>query len=161
MWYRLAHQKKMIITRGLPGSGKSTKASELGVGGVVLGSDDFWGPDYDFDISRIGEAHRWNQKRVLDAIQDGVSPIVVDNTNVSLYEIRPCLEMAQAHDYQIEIIEADTPWKFDAEELAKRNKHGVSQENIQKMIDRWDDNPTTERILESVAPWEQLDNENN
>jgi predicted kinase len=154
MWYRQAEQKRMIIMRGISGSGKSTKAKQLAIGGVVLGSDEFWGPDYDFDKTQIGEAHRWNQDRVRTALEEGASPVVVDNTNVSLYEFRPYVEMALEHGYDIEYAEPDTPWKFDAEELAKRNQHDTPPEVIQDMIDRWDSNFSTEDVLKSRAPWE-------
>lgn len=154
MWYRVAGQKRMIIMRGISGSGKSTKAKELGEGGVVLGSDEFWGPDYNFDKERIGEAHRWNQQRVREAVEHGISPIVVDNTNVSLYEFRPYVEIALEHGYDVEYAEPDTPWKFDAEELAKRNQHGTPPEVIQDMINRWDSNFSNDDVLKSRAPWE-------
>lgn len=158
MWYfRLSqsNNKKMYILRGLPGSGKSTKANEIGANVNVFGSDSFWGDEYDFDESRIGEAHRWNQKRVLDAINQNLSPIVVDNTNVSMYEFKPYVQMAIKHGYDIEFVEPDTPWKFDANELASRNKHNVPLDVIQSMLDRWDSNFTIDDVLNSTAPWEK------
>lgn len=155
MWYKLANKKALIIMRGLPGSGKSTKAKQLGEGGIILGSDDFWGPEYNFDISKLGEAHRWNQNRALDALKKGISPIVIDNTNVSFYEFRPYVEMAQSYGYEISFQESDAPWKFDVEELTRRNTHQVPAERIQDMLDRWDLNPNIESVLKSVAPWEQ------
>lgn len=155
MWYRTSNQKQLIIMRGIPGSGKSTLANELGAEGTVLSSDEFWGPDYDFDSSRTGEAHLWNQNRVKQALEQGISPIVVDNTNVSFYEFKPYVEMAQKHNYNIVFAEPDTPWKFNAEELAARNQHNVPLDVIKGMIGRWDSNPTIEKVLESIAPWEQ------
>ena len=155
MWYKAASQKKMIIMRGISGSGKSTKARALGESGVVLGSDDFWGTEYNFDKSKIGEAHQWNQMRVLDALQKGISPVVVDNTNTQFWEMKKYVEMAREHGYDIDFVESDTPWKFDAEELAKRNKHSVPKEVIEEMLGRWDAEPTIEKVLESVAPWEK------
>ena len=154
MWYKAARKKKMIIMRGISGSGKSTKARALGESGVVLGSDDFWGPEYNFDKSKIGEAHQWNQMRVLDALQKGISPIVVDNTNVAMYEIRPYVEMAIKHDYEIDFQEPETSWKFDAEQLAKRNQHNVPIDVIESMLERWDADFTIDDVLKSRAPWE-------
>ena len=152
MWYRLSNQKKMIIMRGISGSGKSTKARALGADGVVLGSDDFWGPEYDFDKSKIGEAHQWNQERVLDALQKGISPVVVDNTNCQFWEMKKYVEMAQEHGYDVEFQESDTPWKFDADELFSRNTHGVPLEVIKQMLMNWEKNPTVESILNSEPP---------
>ena len=143
----MSNQKQLIIMRGISGSGKSTKAQELGQGGVVLGSDEFWGPNYDFDPSKIGEAHEWNKSRVRQAIEQGISPIVVDNTNTQLWEMRPYVEAAVSHGYNVTFQEADTPWKFDAEELAKRNQHGVPIDIIKQMLMNWERNPTVENVL--------------
>lgn len=146
--------KRMIILRGISGSGKSTKAKELVQDGVVLGTDAFWGPDYQFDAERIREAHQWNQQRVREALETGVSPIIVDNTNISMFEFRPYVEMAIEYGYDVEYAEPDTPWKFNAEELAKRNQHNTPVDVIQDMIDRWDSDFTTEDVLKSRGPWE-------
>ena len=80
--YHLAQDKVLYIMRGISGSGKSTLAKQIG--GLILGSDEFWmvGGKYQFDESRIGEAHQWNQQRAEKAMQQGISPIIVDNTNV-------------------------------------------------------------------------------
>jgi len=152
MWYKQASQKKLIIMRGISGSGKSTKAKELGADGVVLGSDDFWGEDYNFDRSKIGEAHEWNQNRVREALSNGISPVVVDNTNTQFWEMKPYVEMALEHGYEIEFEEPDTPWKFDLEELTKRNQHGTPRDIINQMLMNWQRNPSIEAILNSERP---------
>ena len=146
-----ASPKVMIVMRGAPGSGKSSRAQELGKGGIVLGSDDFWGPDYAFDKGRIGEAHAWNQQRVVEAMQAGISPIVVDNTNSQSWEIRPYVELAEGFGYRLQIEEPKTDWwkKFRpnmsepekaalARELASKNKHGVDEKGVRAMLDRWE-----------------------
>jgi len=152
MWYKQASQKKLIIMRGISGSGKSTKAKELGANGVVLGSDDFWGEDYNFDRSKIGEAHEWNQNRVREALSSGMSPVVVDNTNTQFWEMKPYVEMALEHGYEIEFAEPDTPWKFDIEELTKRNQHGTPRDIIHQMLMNWQRNPSIEAVLNSERP---------
>ena len=157
MWYKKAENDKiLLICRGLPGSGKSFVAKQAGKGGVIFSTDDFWykNGEYVYDEKFAGEAHKWNQKRTKEAMENGISPIVVDNTNVSLYEIRPYVEMAIKHGYKVEYLEPNTPWKFDVDELVKRNTHGLTQEGIQKMLERWDSDFTTEDVLNSKAPWE-------
>lgn len=153
-WYKIAQVKKMIIMRGLSGSGKSTLARELGEGGVILSTDDFWEQDgeYNFDVSRIQEAHDWNRQRAEGAVNKGISPVVIDNTNVEAWEAKEYVKMAKDQGYDIEIREADTPWAFNAEELAKKNTHGVDQETIQKMLDVWEPNITVEDIERSEKP---------
>ena len=136
--------------RGISGSGKSTKAKELGADGVVLGSDDFWGEDYNFDRSKIGEAHEWNQNRVREALSNGISPVVVDNTNTQFWEMKPYVGMAQQYGYQIKIVSVEV--KNTAQELAQRNKHGVPADAIQKMLDKYDPKVTVMDILRSKPP---------
>lgn len=146
--------KTLFIMRGMPGSGKSTLAQELGTNGIVLGSDDFFmvNNKYEYDPNAIDYAHWWNQGRVENAMKKNISPIVVDNTNTQAWEIKPYVLLAQKYNYQIEIREPNTPWKFDVEELTKKNKHNVPKEAIEKMIQQWEPNVTIENILTSKKP---------
>jgi len=131
--------KELVVIRGIPGSGKSTLAKELGKGGKVFSSDDFFMVNgrYQFDVAFQGEAHLWNQGRVRRAMREGVSPIVVDNTNVTLGEISPYKKLASENGYTVRYAEPDTPWKFDVDELTKRNTHKVPKDVIQRMLDKW------------------------
>ena len=140
--------------RGISGSGKSTLAEKLGTGGIILSVDNYFQTDegYKFDPEKIGDAHVWNQRNALEAMQKGISPIVIDNTSVQAWESKPYVEMGLKHGYQIEFQEPETPWKFNAEELAQRNKHGVTKEVIQEMIDKWDSNLTVKNVLDSEWP---------
>jgi len=148
------HKNILYVMRGLPGSGKSTKAKELGVGGQVFSTDDFFmvGDEYKFDIDFIDEAHGWNNMRVKDAIDEGVSPVVLDNTNVEAWHPKKVVEYAKANGYGVEIIEPETDWAFDPEELAKRNTHQVPQVDIQGKLDKWHPNLTVDDILNSEEP---------
>ena len=140
--------------RGLAGSGKSSIAKELGKGGAIFSTDDFFiiNGKYQYDPSMIGYAHTWNQGRAKKAIREGITPIVIDNTNVAGWQAKPYVEEAIANGYTVQIIEPNTPWKFNAEELAKRNKHGVPLEVIQEMIKEWEPNLSVNDILKSKQP---------
>ena len=150
-WYKQSESKVMYIMRGLPGSGKSTKAEHLGQGGVVLASDDFFmvNGEYVWDERAISYAHSWNIRRAKEAIEKGISPIVIDNTNIKGEYARPYVEMAKEAGYEIRIAEPDTPWKFDVDELARRNTHRVPRDKIQKMVDSWEPDLTPESIMRS------------
>lgn len=153
-------QKVLIVMRGASGSGKSTKAKELGVGGVVLSTDDFFmqNGQYNFNPEKIAEAHQWNQQRAVDEMKKGTSPIVIDNTNTQKWEAKPYVLAGKEHGYTLVVEEPNTPWKFDIEELGKRNQHGVPIEVIERMVenikgdhsDTWD----SDSISKSKAPWE-------
>ncbi|GFS22290.1 NEDD4-binding protein 2-like 2 [Elysia marginata] len=96
--YILEKQPVMVILRGLPGSGKSylaetliSKAKEMGVSGAILSTDDFFiqGRNYIFNRNDLGEAHEWNKKRALQCASQSKSPIIIDNTNTTMWELLP------------------------------------------------------------------------
>jgi len=147
-------KKVMIIMRGLPGSGKSTKAKALAQGGEIFSTDEFFMKEgkYAFDPTKIAEAHAWNQSRVKDALSRGVSPVVVDNTNIMLAHVQPYLEMANQNGYEVEFGEPDSPWwkkwfgpemtESDKDELIKtlleKGTHGVPEQALRKMLSLWE-----------------------
>ncbi len=146
--------KVLVIMRGLSGSGKSTLARKLGQGGVVLATDDFFeqAGSYHYDPSRVGTAHAWNQARAEAAMAAGVSPVVIDNTHTQAWEAKPYVEMGVKGGYRITFREPQTPWKFDPQELARRNKHGVSEAIIRRMLERWEPKLTVKKVLASQRP---------
>jgi len=138
--------------RGPSGAGKSTKAKELGISGTSLSTDDFWmiNGEYEFDTNRITEAHQWNQKRARECMRKGISPIIIDNTNIEPWEMKPYVHMAQEYGYQTRLVPVEV--KNTAEELAARNKHGVPADAIQKMLDKYNPNISIRDILKSQPP---------
>ena len=166
--YRRADSPKMFIMRGVSGSGKSTTAEELAEEESIFSTDEFFTDDdgeYNFDMDKIEEAHQWNKDRVTDAIKEGVNPIVVDNTTVQAWEAKPYVEMALDAGYEIEIVEPDSPWweNFEpdldedelinlAETLSEKNTHGVTEEIILKMFNKWEHDITVDDILSSETP---------
>ncbi|KAF6724885.1 NEDD4-binding protein 2-like 2 [Oryzias melastigma] len=132
----------LILMRGLPGSGKSTMARELlssGPSGIILSTDDYFAQknNYRYDPQLLGAAHEWNHSRARDALCDGRSPVIIDNTNLEAWEMKPYVKMALDKGYKVDFCEPDTSWKFDPYELEKRNKHGVNREKIAQMMDRF------------------------
>lgn len=127
--------KKFILLRGPSGSGKSTIASTLG--GKVYETDDFWsiGGTYQFDASKLGLAHKWNQTNVRTACNFEEEIIVVSNTNMTMWEMKPYLAMAAEHGYDLEIFSTPRPW--DAAILFERNVHGVPLSTLEKQIRKY------------------------
>jgi len=172
-WYKTSSEKKLIIMRSPSGAGKSTLAQELGSGGVVLSTDDFFTTpegEYQFNLRNLGKAHKWNQDRAAKAMEEGISPVVIDNTNVKAFEIRSYLLAGKKYGYEMEMAEPNwspelrTPegkWDINfINELQKRrnvdNKTKViPQEVVQRMVDQYEYNITEEDILNSKAPWER------
>jgi len=139
--------------RGLPGSGKSTLAKQLaGQNGQVFSADDYFqqGNEYKHDAKQLPLAHVWNQQRILNAIAAKIPTIVVDNTNVTRWEmeqLRTCVQKAKDAGYNVEIKMPDTPWAWNAEELARRNQHNVPLSTIQKRLNKFDHDVTVNDIL--------------
>jgi NEDD4-binding protein 2 len=155
--HKYSNRKILYIMRGLPGSGKSTLAQQLGQGGVVFSTDDFFMEDgkYNFNPKMLGKNHASNYARTVEAMKRGISPIVVDNTNTQSFEMKNYVLAGQQYGYTIEFREPQTEWAWNAPELAKRNTHGVPEDKIQQMIDRYDPNTDMDYIINSKAPWEK------
>ena len=141
-WVRSNHV--MFIMRGLPGSGKSTLVETIksvyakdAMGDfVVCSADDFFmvNGSYQFDISRISDAHEDCQNRMKEAVISRVRTIVIDNTNVMYWEMKTYIQTANREGYIVILVEPKTPWRLNAEILAKRNSHGVPRETLQKKV---------------------------
>ena len=138
-------EKKIYLCRGCPGSGKSFIANKLVGNGQIFSTDDYWyikDGTYDFDIAKLNTAHKWNRRRVEKAVNVGISPIVIDNTNITLKDAKTyttAFQNALFHGYKIKIVIPETEWAFDLDELFKRNSHNVPKETIEKMLNKWED----------------------
>lgn len=140
--------KKMILIQGCSGSGKTTLAEKLkleietsGNTCSVLTTDDFFmvNNEYQFDGTLLSVAHQWNQGRVVRALMNKVNCVIVPNTNTSLWEVSPYYRFSKQFFYDFNIIEPETSWKHDVEELTKRNVHGVPKEVIENQLKRMED----------------------
>jgi len=78
------------------------------------------------------------------------------------WEITFYVKIAQEHGYKVKFAQPDWhpdlydkegKWNFDF--LKDKNIHGVPPETLKKMIDRYEYNPTVEKVLEAKPPWEQ------
>jgi predicted kinase len=147
--------KKFIIMRGLPGSGKSTKAKKLaGNQGQVFSADDYHvmmgNGKYDFRPENVGKAHSWNQRRAYAAVEAGVPIVVIDNTNTTLREMRAYrkhMKLAMLMGYTISIEESDTEWAFNIDECEKKGTHNVPRNVLEAMYNRYFLNADVEHVL--------------
>ncbi|KAF1443984.1 NEDD4-binding protein 2, partial [Spheniscus demersus] len=147
----------LVLLRGVPGSGKSYLARTLledNPGGVILSTDDYFYKhgQYHYDPDCLGEAHDWNRKRAKEAFEMRISPIIIDNTNIQAWEMKPYVTLAQQFKYKVMFREPDTWWKFKPKELERRNIHGVSKEKIKRMLERYERCLTVSSILDSSVP---------
>ena len=144
--------RKFIILKSLPGAGKSFLAKQLQqeLGGVIVSTNNYWvRPDdiYDFNYKLLGQAHKWNYDQFVQKVDARINVIILDNTNITYKEFKNYVQYAK-HDYDIEIREPTTEWKYNVAECFKRNSHNVPLTSIENMWSRWE---TTESCLAKIG----------
>uniref|UniRef100_A0A8C5QY34 NEDD4-binding protein 2-like 1 n=1 Tax=Leptobrachium leishanense TaxID=445787 RepID=A0A8C5QY34_9ANUR len=150
--------KHIYLLRGLPGSGKTSLARKLKrdfPSALVFSTDDYFIMEdgtYLYDHNLLPEAHKWNQKRARKAMSRGKTPIIIDNTNIQAWEMKPYAVMAVENSYQVLFKEPETSWKFNVRELTRRNSHGVPKEKIRRMKDIYEHDVTFHTVLHSEKP---------
>lgn len=135
---------QVIIMRGLPGSGKSTVISQEYPNAVVCSADHHFEDDngnYNFRPWEIAIAHQKCQLKFFLSLTEGIETIVVDNTNVSIWEFNNYITQAKYFGYDV-VIRSITPDSVcDAMLYAARNKHGVPEKAVLAMFHRWEADP--------------------
>jgi len=129
--------KNLYILRGLPGSGKSTLAKQLG--GSHFETDKYFvgeNGEYNFDGSKLKEAHQWCQDSVSNAMllnhtTGENETIVISNTFTQEWEMKPYMDMAKEWGYIVFTIIVEN-------RHGGVNQHGVPDEKLQQMVDRFE-----------------------
>ena len=146
---KLTADKLCIIMRGLPGSGKSTWLKKFSQerAHTVCSADHFFldsAGNYQFRPWEIGQAHAACQSQFIEAISSsGSRPhcVVVDNTNTQRWEYANYVKLARLFGYTVAIVEMECDCVSRAKEYAARNSHGVPEEGVLKMYERWEAEP--------------------
>ena len=128
--------KKLFLLRGLPGSGKSSlaKALSTAMSGHVE-SDMFFinrKGEYNFDASKLKEAHEWCRKETEDYMKPhGFDTVIVSNTFTQEWEMKPYYEMAEKYGYMVYSLIVEN-------RHGGVNQHGVPDETLEKMENRFE-----------------------
>jgi len=162
--------------RGLPGSGKSYAAKYLtGKTGIVCETDQYFytevGNDpcsYDYRADLIEAGRRWNFTNFQKALDQGITPIVVDRGNSLSLVSQQYAQYAIDQGYKVAFKEPESTWWQEIRVLLKykrytrpvlsawaerleqisRPKHRVSAAVILHRMDRWRWDLTVQDILD-------------
>jgi hypothetical protein len=142
--------KICYILRGLPGTGKSMTAHALQTGafplgfGAIFSTDDLFMVDgeYQFDPSKLKEYHMKNLQNAGAWMKEhsevrSSAHCIIDNTNTQHWEYEEYEIMAKSFGFMVQVITVNWDYR-DIPLYAKRNSHGVPEEAIRRMADRWE-----------------------
>ena len=125
-------EKILTICRGIPGSGKSTFAKTLG--GQHYEADMFFIDEegnYQFDVTKIKEAHQWCQSIVKTDMILEYPKIVVSNTSTEEWEMEPYFKLAKEYGYTVFTIVVEN-------RHGGTNVHNVPEDKIEQMKNRFE-----------------------
>ena len=119
------------LVRGLPGSGKSTWVKNNLSGIYHLEADMYFVRDgeYRFNQEKIKEAHELTIKLASLIMAQGAD-LAVSNTFSRILEMEPYLEMAKKFGYAVRVVRMTASYG---------NVHGVPDEIVKKMSERFED----------------------
>lgn len=129
----------LVLVRGLPGAGKTTFSNLIEVNDWTdvehFETDNYWkrnGP-YEFDASKLKEAHEWNQEQVENLMKGGfhLGTIVVSNTFTTEEEMRPYFELAEKYKYNVFTIIVEN-------RHGNTSVHNVPEKTIERMKNRFE-----------------------
>ncbi len=127
--------KRLIIMRGLPGSGKTTVADLFGPHHHIS-MDMYWtkdGQPYEFDYSKLSQAISWVQSRFLEALHEPmIDLVVIDNVNYARQHFQFFVDTAEERGIPVHYVHVER----ELDDLV--NSHGVPEDKVFQMAEKWE-----------------------
>ena len=131
-------QGELILLRGLPGSGKTTLAKIIlqlrsTDEPEILSADDFFEDkegEYNFDPTKLKEAHNYCQFRCSERMRQQKARIVVANTFTQEWEMDEYFKMAERYNYRVHTVVVEN-------RHGNENVHGVPEDKLKQMKNRF------------------------
>ena len=122
--------KELFLLRGLPGAGKTTLARSIG--GSYVETDHYFQYEgkYEFDASKLKEAHAWCQNVVKTRMENKIAKIAVSNTFTQAWEMQPYFDLAEKYGYRVHSLIVEN--RHDG-----INEHEVPVEKLIEMKNRF------------------------
>ena len=123
--------KELFLLRGLPGSGKSTLAESLG--GSHMEADKYFTYEgkYEFDVTKLKDAHDWCQNAVKVFMENKSKRVVVSNTFTQEWEMLPYYDLAKKYGYRVHSLIVEN-------RHGGVNEHGVPEDKLKLMKKRFE-----------------------
>lgn len=124
--------KVLYIVRGIPGSGKSTFAKQLTSN--VFEADQYFldiNGNYNFDFTKIKDAHKDCQDNVKSAMKSSISKIAVSNTFTQEWEMKVYFDLAKEFGYKVFTIIVEN-------RHGGTNIHNVPEDKVESMKNRFE-----------------------
>lgn len=127
--------KELFLLRGLPGAGKSTLAK------MLVGDKDYCHKEadmyfvdrdgnYNFDTSKLKDAHKWCKEEIDFVMRLEHSPVVVSNTFTQEWEMKDYYELAEKYGYRVHSLIVENVHNG-------KSIHNVPNETIENMKKRF------------------------
>jgi len=127
--------KELILLRGLPGSGKSTLAEAITDKKSHIFSADMFFEDengnYNFDATKLREAHKWCKESVEKKMKWSKSPLVIANTFTQEWEMQSYYELAIKYGYIVHSVIVEN-------RHGSTNVHNVPADKLEQMKNRFE-----------------------
>ena len=129
--------RQLIIVRGIPGSGKTTLATNLlsqfreaNIASEMFEADQYFlnkNNEYVFDRNKLCDAHQYCQDRTYNSLKEGKT-VIVSNTFTLKSELLPYFNMIKAYEMNPTVILAQSEYG---------SIHGVPEATLLNMRKRF------------------------